>query len=42
MGMDRLLITVNSQNTPSLHVALANGGKVERATAERNYVWITL
>ena len=42
LGIDKLLLTIHRQNTPSLHVALANGGKVERSTAERNYVWIEL
>lgn len=41
MGIDRLLLTIQCQNTPSLHVALANGGKIEKTTEERNYVWIT-
>lgn len=40
MGMDRLLLTIHTQNTPSLHVALANGGKIEKASEERTYVWI--
>lgn len=42
MGMDRLLLTIHPQNTPSLHVALANGGKIEKTTTERTYVWIEL
>ena len=42
MGMDKVLLTINIKNTPSLHVALANGGKIEKATSERNYVWIEL
>ncbi|MDE7416501.1 MAG: GNAT family N-acetyltransferase [Lachnospiraceae bacterium] len=41
-GIDKLLLTIHSQNTPSLHVALANGGKIEKATEERSYVWIVL
>lgn len=41
MGIDRLLLTIHCQNTPSLHVALANGGKIEKTTEVRNYVWIT-
>lgn len=42
MGIDKLLLTIQAQNTPSLHVALANGGEIERATAERSYVWIKI
>lgn len=42
MHMDKLLITIHNQNAPSLHVALANGGKVEKTTGERTYVWIEL
>lgn len=42
LGIDKLLLTINRQNTPSLHVALANGGKIEKTTAERNHVWIEL
>ena len=42
MGIDRLLLTIQNGNLPSLHVALANGGKIEKTTEERSYVWITL
>ncbi|MDE6219437.1 MAG: GNAT family N-acetyltransferase, partial [Lachnospiraceae bacterium] len=42
MGMDRLLLTIHTQNAPSLRVALENGGKIEKATDERTYVWIEL
>lgn len=42
IGIDKLLLTIHNENTPSLHVALANGGKIEKTTKERNYVWITL
>ncbi len=41
-GIDKLLLTIHSQNTPSLHVALANGGKIEKANEERSYIWIVL
>lgn len=40
-GIDKLLLTIRNENTPSLHVALANGGKIEKTTEERSYVWIT-
>lgn len=42
MGIKRFLLTIQNQNTPSLHVALANGGKIEKTTEERSYVWIEL
>lgn len=41
IGIDKLLLTIHNENTPSLHVALANGGKIEKTTEERSYVWIT-
>ena len=42
IGINRLLLTIHNQNTPSVHVALANGGKIEKTTEERCYVWIEL
>jgi predicted acetyltransferase len=40
MGIDKVLITIHSDNTPSLKVAVANGGIVEKSTEVRHYVWI--
>ena len=36
----RLLLTIQNHNLPSIRVALANGGRIERVTADRHYIWI--
>ncbi len=40
IGIDKLLLTIRNYNEPSIHVALANGGKIEKITAEKHYIWI--
>ena len=40
MNMDKMLVTIRNDNTPSIKVALNNNGKVERVTEERHYIWI--
>lgn len=40
IGVDRALITVQNGNTPSVKVALANGGVIEQVGEERNYIWV--
>lgn len=40
IGIDKLLLTIRNYNEPSIHVALANGGKTEKITAEKHYIWI--
>lgn len=40
IGVAKLLLTVRNHNIPSIHVALANGGKIEKITADRHYIWI--
>ena len=42
LGVDQLLLTIQNQNAPSIRVALANGGCVEKVTADRHYIWIDL
>lgn len=42
IGLSKALLTVRNQNIPSVHVALANGGVIERITADRHYIWINL
>ncbi len=42
MNMERTLLTINLDNIPSLHVALANGGVVEKTSEKYYYVWIDL
>ena len=42
IGVVQLLLTIQNQNAPSIHVALANGGKIERISEERHYIWIDL
>lgn len=41
IGVDRVLLTIRNDNQPSIHVALANGGAIEKVTHERHYIWIT-
>lgn len=40
LGVRKALVTIRVGNAPSLRVALANGGVVERTENERHYVWI--
>lgn len=42
LGVDRLLLTIQNHNVPSIRVALANGGKIEKITEDRHYIWIDL
>lgn len=42
IGVDQLLLTIQNQNAPSIHVALANGGRIEKISEERHYIWIDL
>ena len=42
LGLDRLLLTIHNDNEPSIHVALANGGEIEKITEDRHYIWIEL
>lgn len=40
IGVDKLLLTIRNHNEPSIHVALANGGKTEKITEDKHYIWI--
>ncbi|MBO5071925.1 MAG: GNAT family N-acetyltransferase [Eubacterium sp.] len=40
MGMDSFLLIIHNDNQPSLQVALANGGQIQKITENRNYIWI--
>ncbi len=40
IGVDKLLLTIRNYNVPSIHVALASGGKIEKITADKHYIWI--
>ena len=42
MGVPQVLLTIQNQNLPSIRVALANGGRTEKVTADRHYIWIDL
>ncbi len=42
MGMDKVLLTIQSDNLPSLRTAAANGGVVEKTVNGRCYVWIDI
>lgn len=39
-GLKKVLITVNNDNNASIGVALANGGVIEKISAEAHYIWI--
>ena len=40
LGIIKLLLTVQNHNLPSIKVALANGGIIEKANDIRHYIWI--
>ena len=42
LGIEKILLTIWKTNVPSRQVALANGGRIERETDERYYIWIDL
>ncbi len=42
LGIGRLLLTVQNHNLPSVKVALANGGVIEKISDQRNYIWIDI
>lgn len=40
IGLEKVLITIHSDNIASQKVALANGGRITERTEERLYIWI--
>lgn len=40
LSIVRALITVRNENTASIKVALANGGKIERTNDIRHFIWV--
>ena len=40
LGVDRVLLTIRNYNKKSISMALANGGKIEKTTEEKHYIWI--
>lgn len=42
LGVERILLTINVDNEPSVKVALANGGVVDNIVNERYRIWIDL
>lgn len=40
IGVEKILLTIQNSNKASINVALANGGKIEKTTDERSYIWI--
>ena len=42
LGVDRILLTIQNDNKPSIGVGLANGGAVEKVMDGRHYIWIDL
>lgn len=41
-GMDKVLLTIHTDNAVSIAVALANGGIITDKTDERIYIWIDM
>ena len=39
-NIDKLLLTIQISNIPSLKVALSCSGKIERSSEQRHYIWI--
>ncbi len=42
LSIKEFLVTVNNENTPSIKVALRNGGKIEKVNDQRHYIWVKL
>lgn len=42
LNIDKVLLTIRKCNTASKKVALANGGRIEKESEERYWVWIDL
>lgn len=40
MGIENILVTVRNENKPSLKVALANGGVIDKADEVRHHIWL--
>lgn len=40
LGIERLLLTIQNHNIPSIKVALFNGGVIERVNEQRHYIWL--
>lgn len=40
IGVAKLLLTIQNHNKQSIHVALENGGKIEKITTNKHYIWI--
>ena len=40
IGLEKVLITIHSDNIASQKIALANGGVITEKTEERVYIWI--
>ena len=40
LGIEKILLTIQNHNKKSIRMGLANGGKIEKITADRHYIWI--
>ena len=40
IGIEQILLTINAKNEPSVKLALANGGVIEKTVGEKHYIWI--
>ncbi|MCL2840072.1 MAG: GNAT family N-acetyltransferase [Defluviitaleaceae bacterium] len=41
LGIGKVLVTINNKNMPSIKVAIANGGDVEKVDDIRHFIWIS-
>ncbi len=39
LGIGKALVTIQNHNIPSIRSALANGGKIEKITEVKHYIW---
>ena len=40
LGIEKILLTVNNDNTASIKVATCSGGEIEKVTDNKHYIWI--
>ena len=40
IGIDRALLTIHKNNTPSINIALRNHGVIEKSSDDLHYIWI--
>ena len=40
LGIEKILLTIQNHNKKSISMGLANGGKIEKITEDRHYIWL--